>query len=157
MLSFDIGRHCWLKKSLTILSFSKLQFFHFCKDIANFLFWVLWACLAMTSKSDGISLQKTLMFIYIQKIKFIPHPFLKVWLMFYNLIIMITLTMPYQAQQNHYYQLIASLMLSTCETSTGSFSSSVPSLFCNLIGYKHFSHNLRTKILSEKLFAVKQK
>ena len=139
MLSFDIGRHCWLKKSLKILSFSKQQFFRYCKDIANFLFWVLWACLAMTSKSDGISLQKTLMFIFIQKIKFIPHLFLKILLIFYNLIIMVTLTMPYQAQQNHQYQRIESLMLPTCIRSTGSFSSSLSSLFYNLIGCEHFS------------------
>ena len=45
--------------------------------ILYLLFWVLWACLAMTSKDDTISLQKTLMFVFIQKFMLIHHFFLK--------------------------------------------------------------------------------
>ena len=37
---------------------------HYCKDIANLLLWVLWAWLALATKSDDISLQKTLTFIF---------------------------------------------------------------------------------------------
>ena len=40
----------------------------YCKDIANWLFWVLWACLATYTQSDTINLKKTFMFICRQKI-----------------------------------------------------------------------------------------
>ena len=42
------------------------------------LFWVSWECLGVTTKNDDISLQKTLMFISLLKIKFIPHLFLEI-------------------------------------------------------------------------------
>ena len=38
------------------------------KDIANLLFWVLWACLAMHTHSDTINLKKNFTFINKQKI-----------------------------------------------------------------------------------------
>ena len=44
-------------------------FFRYCKDITNLLFWVLWACLAMTGKNNITSLLKTFIFI--------PHIFLR--------------------------------------------------------------------------------
>ena len=47
-----------------------------CKDIAHLLFWVLWVCLAMATKNDGICFKQTFMLIFIQKIKFISHLFL---------------------------------------------------------------------------------
>ena len=45
------------------------SFLWFCKDIANLLFWVLWACLTTPTKTNDINLKETLIFIYMQKIK----------------------------------------------------------------------------------------
>ena len=47
-------------------------------DNANLLFLVLWAWLAMATKKDGISLSKTLMFIFILQIKYITDLFLEI-------------------------------------------------------------------------------
>ena len=61
-------------------------FWKYCKDNANFLFWVLWACLAVDTKIDSISqndtinLRKTLMFTYMPKINFIIHFFLRYYI-----------------------------------------------------------------------------
>ena len=52
-------------------------FFRYCKDITNLLFWVLWACLAMTGKNNITSLLKTFIFI--------PHIFLRNYKHFANL------------------------------------------------------------------------
>ena len=49
----------------------KLQ--KYCKDL---LFWVLWACLIMATKNDGICFKETLILIFMQKIKFMPYLFL---------------------------------------------------------------------------------
>ena len=61
-----------------------------CKVIANLLLWVIWECLIMSINNDNINLvgnfdaqsaeinlQKTLMFIYMQKINFIFNLFLR--------------------------------------------------------------------------------
>ena len=45
---------------------------------ANFLFWVLWACLAMHIQSYSIKLYKTFTFICIPKINFAIHFFLEI-------------------------------------------------------------------------------
>ena len=42
------------------------------------LFWVLWACLVTLTQNDSITLQKTSMFIFMQKIKFIIQLFLTI-------------------------------------------------------------------------------
>ena len=39
---------------------SLLYFLRYCKDLVKLLFWVVWACLAMTTKNDNMSLQKTM-------------------------------------------------------------------------------------------------
>ena len=49
-----------------------------CKDIANLLFWVLWACLATHTQSDTTDMLKTFAFICRQKINFIFHVFLEI-------------------------------------------------------------------------------
>ena len=79
------------KKSNSSLFF----FFRYFKDIANLLFWVLSACLSTANKNDGIILQKTLMIIFIQKIKFITHLFFKILLRYCKLVILGTLDMPH--------------------------------------------------------------
>ena len=59
------------------------SFWKIYKENVNFLFWVLWARLAVHTKIDSISqndtidLKKTLMFICMQKINFIIHFFLE--------------------------------------------------------------------------------
>ena len=45
---------------------------------ANFLFWVLWACLVGHTQNDQINMYKTLMFICMQKTNFIIHFFLEI-------------------------------------------------------------------------------
>ena len=47
----------------------------YCKDIANLLFFVLWAYLATKTQKDSISFQKTFVFICRQKASFIPPRF----------------------------------------------------------------------------------
>ena len=42
------------------------------------LFWVIWACLVTLTQNDSIILQKTWMFICMEKIKFIIHLFLTI-------------------------------------------------------------------------------
>ena len=43
----------------------------YCKDIANLLFWVLYACLSTHTQSDTINLETTFQSIF----NFIPHVF----------------------------------------------------------------------------------
>ena len=61
------------EKSTLFLS----SFLRYCKDISNLLFSVLQTCCAITSKKDTTNLQKTFMFIFMQKIIFILYLFLK--------------------------------------------------------------------------------
>ena len=75
------------------------SFLRYCNDIANLLFWVLWACLAMATKNVDINLQKNLMFIIMRKIKYITHLFLEILLRYCKLVILGTLGMPSNAHQ----------------------------------------------------------
>ena len=45
---------------------------------ANFLFWVLWACLDTHTQNGNINLYKTLKFLCMPKINFIIHFFLEI-------------------------------------------------------------------------------
>ena len=47
--------------------------FEILQRYANFLFWVLWACLVAHTQNDSINLCKTSMFICMQKTNFIIH------------------------------------------------------------------------------------
>ena len=60
-------------------------------QIANFLFWVNWACLATRTYNDGINLKKSLMFIWKQKIDFIIPVFLEIFQRYCKLVILGTL------------------------------------------------------------------
>ena len=53
-------------------------FLTYCKDIANLLFWLLWACHATFTQSDTIILSKTFIFICWQKINSIPYAFMEI-------------------------------------------------------------------------------
>ena len=57
---FDVYLHAKNQLHLSL-------FLRYCKDIIKLLFYILWTCLAMTSKNDTTSLLKTLMFIFMQK------------------------------------------------------------------------------------------
>ena len=52
------------------------SFLRYCKDISKFLFWVLRACLDLATKNNDICFKKTLMLIFMQKIKVIFQLFL---------------------------------------------------------------------------------
>ena len=56
---------------------SPILLWGYCKDMQT-LFWVLWACLVTLTQIDGITLQKTSMFLCMQKINFIIHFFLMI-------------------------------------------------------------------------------
>ena len=50
------------------------------KDVANLLFWAIWACLATAVKNDSINFWNNLMktFIHMQNTNFIAHSFLEI-------------------------------------------------------------------------------
>ena len=73
---------CMQKRQLHSTSF--LRYF---KEIANLLFWVIWACL------DTHNLKEPFMFIYRLKIGFILHVFLEILQGYYKLVILRTLRM----------------------------------------------------------------
>ena len=80
-----IYRKLWwslCKKSISSLT----SFLGYCKDFANFLFWVIWAALAMPTKINGINLYDSLMFICMQEINFIPPFFFEILQWYYNLL-----------------------------------------------------------------------
>ena len=70
---------------------SLTSFLRYCRDFANLPFWVIWAGLAMTSKNDTISFQKTLMFVFMEKITSIPPLFLEILRRYCKLVILDTL------------------------------------------------------------------
>ena len=80
---------------LSPLYSSLLFFLRYCKDIKNLLFWLFGACFTMTSKNNTTNLQKTLMFIFMQKIIFISHFFLEILQTCCKLVILGTLDMPH--------------------------------------------------------------
>ena len=85
------------------------RFLLFLRDIVKILnlpFWLLWAWLAMTGKKNTISLWKTLMFVFMQKIKFIPYLFLEILQRYCKLVILATLGVPGNTQQKRYQLLI---------------------------------------------------
>ena len=57
------------------INFIPLNFLEILQRYANFLFWVLWACLAMPAKMIPLTFKK-LMFFYMPNIDFIIHFFL---------------------------------------------------------------------------------
>ena len=62
------------KKSISSLIF----FSKYCKEMADLLFWVIWACLATHILNDSINLRKSSMFICKLKINFILPVFLEI-------------------------------------------------------------------------------
>ena len=123
-------------------SISLLTFWRYCKDFANLLFWVLWACPAMISKNDSTNLQKTLIFIFTQKVIFITHLFLKILQRYCKLVILGPLGTLGHAHKTHQYQLVGSS--NAYLQAKNQFD---PSIFlkkllfkesCNLIDQEHF-------------------
>ena len=124
----------------------------YCRDIVNWLFLVFWACLATHIQSDTIVLQETFVFICRQKINFIHHTFVQILQRYANLFwvlwaclfpltqndsIILWNTSIFICMQNmnciiHFFLVILHFKES-----------------CNLIGWQHFGHNSRPKILSD--------
>ena len=89
------------KKSASTLVFSR-----YCEEIANLLFWVIWAFLTTQRESDSIGLRKTLTFMCRHKINFIFHLFLGILQKSWKLIILGTLGINVYAYPKWYYQLV---------------------------------------------------
>ena len=75
--------YCQLVKTFVYIcrqktNFIPKAFMAILERYANFLFWVLWVCLATHTQYDSINLQKILMFICIPKISFIIPFFLEI-------------------------------------------------------------------------------
>ena len=64
--------------SMQKINFIITSFLRYCREIAKFLFWVIWACLATHTENDSGTLKKPLTFISRQKINFILHVFLEI-------------------------------------------------------------------------------
>ena len=128
--------------------------FRYCKNLVNWLFLVLWACLVMHTQSDIIILQKTFGFICWQKINFIPHDFMGILQRYANLFwvlwtCLVTLTqndsitlrktsMFIYMQKINFIILLFLTILHFKES-------------CSLIGWQHLAHNSRPKILPDVL------
>ena len=58
----------------TQISYLSLNsFLKYYKEITNLLFWVLWACLAASTRSNSPNLHESLIFICKQKMNLIPR------------------------------------------------------------------------------------
>ena len=57
---------------------SLTSFLRYCKDMANLIFCEFWECLAISIKSYSINLSQAFMLVYMQKINFTTHFFLKI-------------------------------------------------------------------------------
>ena len=93
--SFNLSHHAHQQKN----TFIPPSLLRHCKDIANFLFWVLWAYLTVSTKNDGIRLQKSLMFTFKQNVKSIPHVLLEILLRDCKPVILGIFWMPGHAHQ----------------------------------------------------------
>ena len=74
--------HTYLQKPSTSSFMFSLRY---CKGIVKWLFLVLWACLANYSRSDTTILSKTFVFMYRQKLNFIPHALIEILQRYANL------------------------------------------------------------------------
>ena len=118
------------------------------KDLVNWLFLVLWACLAMYTQNDTIILQKTFAFICRRKINFISHAFMEILQRYANLFwvlwaCLVTLTQNYSITSqktsmficmqkiNFMIQLFLAIL---------HFKES-----CHLLGWQHFGPQLKTQ------------
>ena len=126
----------------------------YCRYIVNWLFLVLWTCLATHIQSDTIGLYETFVFICRQKFNLIHHAFVQILQRYANLFwalwaclfpltqndsIILWKTSIFICMQNmnciiHFFLVILHFKES-----------------CNLIGWQHFGHNSRSKILPDML------
>ena len=138
------------KKSTSSFLFS----LRYCKDIVNWLFLAIWACLATLTQSDTINLVENFC-VYLQaKINFILHAIMKMLHRYVNLFwvlwaCLVTLTQndSITSQKTSMFifmqkiKFIIQLFLTILH-----FKES-----CNLLGWQHLFHNLRPKILPDVL------
>ena len=122
----------------------------YCKHIVNLFFLVLWACLATYIQSDTIVLWETFVFISRQKINFIPCFCVDIPMI--CKLIFVILDMPvsthpkwqYHLAEDFDFYLHAKNKLHHSLLMILHFKES-----CNLIGWQHFGHNSRPKILPD--------
>ena len=93
-------RKIWCLSSCEKSNTSLTSFLKYCWDIANLLFWALWACLATPIKHFSTDLQQSFMFTWMQKIHFISPFFLEILLRYCKLVVLNTLDMPGYAHQS---------------------------------------------------------
>ena len=122
------------------------------KDIVNWLFLVLSACLATYIQSDTIVLQETFVLICRQKMNFIPMLLCR-----YSKVIQ-----TYFGYFGHACFHSPKMIVSSCgklrylSTCKNKLHNSLLTILhfkesCNLIGWQHFGHNSRPKILPDML------
>ena len=90
------------KKSTALLT----SFLTCCREIANLLFWVIWACLATNTYNDCITLKKPSTYISRQNINFILLVFLEILQRYCKLVVFSTLDMSRYAHPEWYYHLV---------------------------------------------------
>ena len=102
-------------------------FLRYCKEIANLLFWVIWASLA-THLKWYYELKKPLMFICGQKINFILHVFLKILQRYCKLVILGTLGIP-----GTHTQIVTNQFVEKFRLFGGKKSTSSPHVFLEIL------------------------
>ena len=132
----------------------------YCRDIVNWLFLVLWACLPMHIQSDTIVLQETFVFICRQKINFIRHTFVQILQRYANLFwVLWTCQFPLTQNDSIILQktsIFICMQNMNCIIHLNCIIHFFLSILhfkesCNLIGWRHFGHNSRPKILPDML------
>ena len=126
----------------------------YCRDIVNWLFLVLWACLAMHIQSDTIVLQKTFVFICRQNINFIHNTFVQILQIYANLFWVLWACLFPLTQNDSIILRKTSIFI--CMQNMNCIIHFFLSILhfkesCNLIGWRHFGHNSRPKILPNML------
>ena len=72
---------------------SLISFLRYCKEIANLLFWLIWACLATPAWNDTITFMKPSTFMSMEKINFNLHVFLDILQKYFKPVVLGTLGM----------------------------------------------------------------
>ena len=85
---------------------SLISFLRYCKEIANLLFWLIWACLATPTWNDTITFMKPSTFISMEKINFNLHVFLDILQKYFKPVVLGTLGMFGYVYPKWYYHLI---------------------------------------------------
>ena len=126
----------------------------YCKFIVNWLFLVLWVCLATHIQSDTIALQKNVVFICRQKINFISPAFVEILQRYVNLFWVLWAYLFTLTQNDSIILWKTSIF--TCMQKINCIIHFFLAILhfkesCNLIGWQPFGHNLSPEILPDML------